>query len=151
VKIGATPVLVGVFVVWRRGEAVLRLAVLIVAIAGMVRMIVSFAPQDSMRAMLLLAFVTFLASVMAWFGVRALREPVKVLVSSRTLTLEPLRGGPVQSWAWEEVDLSLHPDDQDGTLQIRSRSSGVQLVARTSESSMSALLSAIARSGGRVR
>ena len=137
----------GTYLLWRRHVVLLKLGGILLAIVVIVRVLTALLVPAYLVTSVVASAAA--AGVMAWFGVRSLRQPVGVRVSSEGLTLTPTDGSRALTWRWGELELSLHADDEDGTLQIRSPA-GTFLLARSSSSEMRTLLDAIARRGGPV-
>ncbi len=145
------PEVVGTYLVWRRGPIFVRLALLLCAAAATARFLPAVAPAGSAAALFLAIIgVPSVMLVVAWLGLRRARTPTRISVSTDGLALEPFEGAGRRSWRWAELRLSLHRDDEDGTLALRGPFPGELLVGKDHGSSMAALLDAIHRAGGAV-
>lgn len=144
-------VVVGTWLVWRRGPLTLRIvaSALGAVAAGLVtaRLLPPLSTFWTLAGLAALAVGTAIALWRAW---RHARASVRAVVSPAGLSLEPTRGGAPHTWRWGEVRLVRCRDDDGGTLEIRSPRGGTLLLSHDGTTPLDVLVRAVRAQGGQV-
>jgi len=145
------PLVVGTYLVWKRGPIFVRFlaSALGVVGAGLVaaRLLEPLSLRGTLAGLAILAVGTGTALWGVW---RRARTAVHARVGPRGLSLEPVRGGDAYSWRWPEVRLVRSRDDDGGTLSLIAPRTGMLLLSHDGTAPLEQLVQAIRAHGGTV-
>lgn len=145
------PRTVGSYLVWRRGPMAVRLLAVLAAMFLLGQGAACAILPGGVPMLLGLGVLTVTAGGVAWRVLRDARTPMKAVVSSEGLALEPLGRGEAFRWTWRELSLlRTREDDGTPTLEIYAPRTGTLLLEQDDQP-LGTLVKAIRAHGGEVR